>query len=66
MRRAARGLWWYLTELTGELTGDNAYRRYSERARREDPAAAVMTRREFERERADARAARPNGGGRCC
>lgn len=62
MRKAARWLWWYLTELTGE----NAYQRYAERRRRTDPTAAVLSRGEFERRRADARAAEPGGGARCC
>lgn len=62
LRRGARWLWWYVTELTGE----NAYRRYVEHQRRSDPAAPVLNRGEFERRRADQRAAEPGGGARCC
>jgi uncharacterized short protein YbdD (DUF466 family) len=62
VKRAAAWLWWYCTELTGE----NAYRRYAERARRADPTAAVLTRGEFERKRADDSAADPEHSARCC
>ncbi|MGK5529060.1 YbdD/YjiX family protein [Streptomyces sp. URMC 129] len=63
-RRAAAWLWWYVTELTGE----NAYDRYVARARRADPAARVLSRREFERRRVDDRYADPRGGHHrgCC
>ncbi|MGP4114537.1 YbdD/YjiX family protein [Streptomyces sp. 4N509B] len=44
-------LWWYVREFTGET----AYERYTERLRREDPAAPVPTRREFERWRTEER-----------
>ena len=62
LRRAASWLWWYVTELTGE----NAYQRYTERSRRSDPTAPVLPRGEFERRRPDARAADPGGAARCC
>ena len=63
-RRAAAWLRWYVTELTGE----NAYARYVARARSSDPAATVLSRREFERQRIERRYADPrNGpGGGCC
>ncbi|MDT0307781.1 CstA-like transporter-associated (seleno)protein [Streptomyces sp. DSM 44917] len=57
-RRAAAWLRWYVTELTGE----NAYARYVERARAADPAAAVLSRREFERRRTDDRYRDPHSG----
>ncbi|MCL7021256.1 YbdD/YjiX family protein, partial [Vibrio vulnificus] len=44
----------------------SAYDRYTARARAQDPAVRVLTRREFERMRMDARAADPQGGARCC
>ncbi|WP_259453501.1 YbdD/YjiX family protein [Streptomyces ginkgonis] len=61
-RRVGRWLRWYLREVTGE----SAYDRYTTRARAQDPAVRVLTRREFERMRMDARAADPQGGARCC
>ncbi|MFX4295271.1 CstA-like transporter-associated (seleno)protein [Streptomyces bohaiensis] len=66
MRKALAGVRWYVGELLGEITGDNAYRRYCERARQQDPGAQVLDRGAFERRRAEERGARPNGGARCC
>jgi uncharacterized short protein YbdD (DUF466 family) len=60
VRKAVRGVHWYLREVTGE----NDYARYVEHARREHPDAPVRSRREFERARIDARTVRP--GSRCC
>ncbi len=55
---AARGLRWYLREVTGEGKWDA----YLERCRRE--GRAPMSRREFERHRADRREHCPQS--RCC
>jgi uncharacterized short protein YbdD (DUF466 family) len=55
-------LWWYVREFTGET----AYERYVEHARRHDPGAAVLSRGEFERRRVDARDGDPREGFRCC
>lgn len=62
LRRASRRVWWFVTELTGE----NAYQRYVERARGENPAEPVLDRRQFERRRTDTRATDPRDGFRCC
>ena len=51
---------WYLREVSGE----SAYDRYAEHARREHPGAPVMSRRDFERRRQDARENRTQA--RCC
>jgi uncharacterized short protein YbdD (DUF466 family) len=61
-RRAASRLWWYLPELTGE----NAYDRYAERFRRDNPTAQVPSRGEFERSRVEARSADPRNDFHCC
>ncbi|WP_254705976.1 YbdD/YjiX family protein [Streptomyces vilmorinianum] len=53
---------WYVRELSGEAV----YDKYVAHARSCDPAAEVMTRREFERSRTDAREADPRDGFRCC
>ena len=58
--RALRAVLWYLRELTGEA----AYDRYRERHEREHPACPPLTRRDFERCRADATPVGP--GSRCC
>ena len=58
MRRVLAGLRWYLREVTGESRWD-AYR--AECARHGHPP---LSRREFERARADARAG--SVGSRCC
>jgi uncharacterized short protein YbdD (DUF466 family) len=55
---AVRGLGWYLRQVTGEAKWDE----YVERCRVE--GRAPMTRREFERHRADAREHDPRS--RCC
>jgi uncharacterized short protein YbdD (DUF466 family) len=60
IREAVRGVRWYLREVSGE----SAYDRYVEHARRDHPDASVASRREFERRRADERQERP--GSRCC
>jgi uncharacterized short protein YbdD (DUF466 family) len=60
VRAAVAGVRWYLREVTGE----SAYDRYVNHMRREHPDQPVMTRREFERRRQDAREARPQS--RCC
>ena len=54
------GVAWYLREVSGE----SAYDRYVEHRRREHPGEPVMSRRDFERRRQDAREARPQA--RCC
>jgi uncharacterized short protein YbdD (DUF466 family) len=59
---AGRKVWRYMRELTDET----AYERYVEHARKHDPQAELMNRREFERCRTDAREADPKGGFRCC
>jgi uncharacterized short protein YbdD (DUF466 family) len=60
LRRAAGGALWYLREVMGE----NAYDHYLERHRRDHPGEPVLSRREFERRRADGLEVRP--GQRCC
>lgn len=62
VRRAAGRIRWYVRELTGE----SAYERYAAHTRSCDPQAPVMSRREFERSRTDAREADPREGFRCC
>ncbi|WP_434596304.1 YbdD/YjiX family protein [Streptomyces sp. A5-4] len=62
VRRVAGRIRWYVRELTGE----SAYDRYAEHARSRDPQALVMSRREFEHSRTDAREADPREGFRCC
>lgn len=49
-----------------EFTGEAAYDRYVAHARTCDPTARVLSRREFERERMDAREGDPREGFRCC
>ncbi|SOD60851.1 Protein of unknown function [Streptomyces zhaozhouensis] len=61
-RRALSWVRWYVTELTGE----NAYARYRERAEREDPGAKVLSRREFEKWRTDRKYADPTAHHGCC
>lgn len=60
--RMARGVRWYLRELTGE----SAYDRYVAHLRRDHPAAKVPTRREFERMRTERQERDPRQGLRCC
>ena len=59
-RRAASWLRWYLREVTGE----SAYERYLAHVLADHPDAAILTRRQFERQRTDTRDARPTT--RCC
>lgn len=49
-----------------EFTGESAYDRYVAHTRRRDPYSSVLSRREFERRRTDAREANPREGFRCC
>ncbi|CAL9407099.1 hypothetical protein SUDANB171_01575 [Streptomyces sp. enrichment culture] len=61
-RRVGGWLRWYVREVTGE----SAYDRYTARARAQDPTVQVLSRREFERMRMDARASEPGAGAGCC
>ena len=56
--RAARGLWWYLREVSGEARWDEYLARCAAENR------TPMSRREFERHRADHRERNPQS--RCC
>jgi uncharacterized short protein YbdD (DUF466 family) len=58
LTRAGRGLVWYLKQLSGEAKWDE----YVERCARE--GTAPMTRREFERHRAEHQERNPQS--RCC
>jgi uncharacterized short protein YbdD (DUF466 family) len=58
--RALRFVWWYAREVSGE----SAYDRYVEHARRDHPGEPVMSRRDFERRRQDARENQTRA--RCC
>jgi uncharacterized short protein YbdD (DUF466 family) len=60
LRALARGVHWYLREVSGE----SAYDRYVEHMRAEHPDALIMSRRDFERARQDHREANPKA--RCC
>lgn len=60
VRHALSGVRWYLREVAGE----SAYDRYLAHARREHPGEPVMSRRDFERRRQDARESRTQA--RCC
>lgn len=60
VRDALRGVHWYLREVSGEA----GYDKYVAHVRREHPDAVVMSRRDFERWRADDRDANPRA--RCC
>ena len=60
LREAYSGVRWYLREVSGE----SAYDRYVEHMRHDHPDQPVMSRRDFERRRQDAREARPQA--RCC
>ena len=62
LARVPRAARWYVRELTGEA----AYEHYAAHARRHDPGVVLLTRREFERRRTDAREANPREGFRCC
>ena len=60
VRQAVAGVLWYLREVSGEAD----YDRYAASAERLRPGAPVLSRREFERHRMQAReAAAPH---RCC
>jgi uncharacterized short protein YbdD (DUF466 family) len=60
VRRALAGIGWYLREVSGET----AYGRYVEHARRDHPGEPVIARRDFERRRQDERESRTQA--RCC
>ena len=55
-----RSVWWYLREVSGETK----YDRYVEHSRRDHPGEPVMSRRDFERRRQDARETQTQA--RCC
>lgn len=58
--RAARAVRWYVTS----MMGDTAYAGYVDHRRRTHPGAAVLSEREFWRERYAQEDANP--GSRCC
>jgi uncharacterized short protein YbdD (DUF466 family) len=58
--RALRFVWWYVREVAGET----AYDRYVDHTRHDHPGAPVMSRRDFERRRQDARENQTQA--RCC
>jgi len=58
--RALRFAWWYLREVSGE----SAYDRYVAHVRRDHPGEPVMSRRDFERRRQNARENQTQA--RCC
>jgi uncharacterized short protein YbdD (DUF466 family) len=60
LRDMARGVHWYLREVTGE----SAYDRYVAHMRRDHAEQPVMSRRDFERRRQDARESQQRA--RCC
>ena len=60
VKQAFAGVRWYLREVSGE----SAYDRYVEHMRRDHPDQPVMSRRDFERRRQDAREENPRA--RCC
>ena len=60
LREAYSGVRWYLREVSGE----SAYDHYVEHMRRDHPYQPVMSRRDFERRRQDAREENPRA--RCC
>ncbi|MFE9195298.1 YbdD/YjiX family protein [Streptomyces albidoflavus] len=62
VRAGARWIGWYVREVSGET----AYEKHAAHVRSHDPDAEVMTRRQFERSRMDAREADPRDGFRCC
>ncbi|MFD3518088.1 YbdD/YjiX family protein [Streptomyces sp. NPDC058657] len=62
LRHRLSRLRWYVRELTGEA----AYDHYVAHVRTRDPHAPVLTRRDFERRRTDAREGDPRQGFRCC
>jgi uncharacterized short protein YbdD (DUF466 family) len=62
LRRAIRGVRWYVRELTDE----SAYDRYVAHLRENHPEARVPSRRAFERMRTDRQERDPRQGFRCC
>jgi len=60
VREAFAGVHWYLREVSGE----SGYDRYVEHMRRDHAEQAVMSRRDFERERMRRREENPRA--RCC
>jgi uncharacterized short protein YbdD (DUF466 family) len=60
VKQAFAGVRWYLREVSGE----SAYDHYVDHMRREHPDQPVMSRRDFERRRQDARDENPRA--RCC
>ena len=60
LKQAFAGVRWYLREVSGE----SAYDHYVEHMRREHPGQPVMSRRDYERRRQDAREENPRA--RCC
>jgi uncharacterized short protein YbdD (DUF466 family) len=60
LRALARGVHWYLREVSGE----SAYDHYVEHMRADHPDGLIMSRRDFERARQDHREANPRA--RCC
>jgi uncharacterized short protein YbdD (DUF466 family) len=60
VRDAFAGVRWYLREVSGE----SAYDRYVDHMRKDHAGQPVMSRRDFERRRQDAREESPRA--RCC
>ncbi len=60
LRDMARGVRWYLREVSGE----SAYDRYVAHMRKDHAGQPVMSRRDFERTRQDARESQQRA--RCC
>lgn len=60
LQRAARGIWWYLRQVTGEGKWDE----YVEQCRRE--GTTPVCRRDFERHRAEHKERNPQTQSRCC
>ncbi len=60
LRQAFGGVRWYLREVSGE----SAYDHYVAHMRRDHPGQPVMSRRDYERRRQDAREESPRA--RCC
>lgn len=60
LRRAGRGIRWYVTT----LMGDRAYDVYVAHLRAQHPEAVPLTERQFWRQRSDAQDRNP--GARCC
>jgi uncharacterized short protein YbdD (DUF466 family) len=60
VKQMLSGVRWYLREVSGE----SGYDRYVEHMRRDHPGQPVMSRRDYERQRQDAREENPRA--RCC